>query len=55
MNLNDLACMNAHVVSRLYRLLLAAWLVYAIPANAQQRPLFRDASRPMTTRVNDLP
>lgn len=46
--------MNARIVSRPYRLLIAAWLVCSIPAVAQQGPVFRDPSQPMVTRVNDL-
>ena len=46
--------MNACIVSRPYRLLIAVWLIYSIPASAQQAPPFRDPSQPLAVRVNDL-
>ena len=46
--------MNARIVSRPRRLLMAALLIGSLPVFAQQRPLFRDATQSMTARVNDL-
>jgi len=46
--------MNTCIVSRPYRLLIAACLICTLPAVAQQRPVFRDPSQPMAVRVNDL-
>lgn len=47
--------MNARIVSRRTGwLLMAVGLTCSQPVFAQQRPLFRDASKPMAARVNDL-
>src|SRR6187402_363104 len=46
--------MNAHIVSRPCRLLMAALLICSFTAFAQQQPVFRDASQPIGVRVNDL-
>jgi len=47
--------MNARIVSRRTGwLLMAVGLTCSLPVFAQQRPLFRDASKPMAARVNDL-
>src|SRR3569833_3281740 len=47
--------MNARIVSRRTGwLLMAVGLTCSLPVFAQQRSLFRDASKPMAARVNDL-
>ncbi|HVW62490.1 MAG TPA: glycoside hydrolase family 3 N-terminal domain-containing protein, partial [Puia sp.] len=46
--------MNARIASLLYKLLIVACFAYSTPAAAQQPPLFRDPSQPVTARVNDL-
>jgi beta-glucosidase len=46
--------MDPRIISRRYRLLIAAWLVCSVPAAAQKAFLFRDGAQPMAVRVNDL-
>jgi beta-glucosidase len=46
--------MHLRIPSHPYRLLMAAWLLFSLPAAAQQGPLFRDPSQPMAARVGNL-
>jgi len=45
--------MSFRIAFRSCRLLIPAWLLFAIPVNGQS-PVFRDPSQPLAARVNDL-